>query len=561
MITNFQTFESNTNKRWFYHATKSEHLPEIVEHGLLPNMDRETNWSWNERLSKWSRGKVFVTEKLFQAIFYGKQINQDMFCPILRIKLDTEDLIKDDQTEYDWYSTKPINGNFQILENDDDSPLSNPDYEKKWINLTEELANEIVEGEWDAEVIKFSEGLISTVPTKKMVKFLKRKFPDYYIGILPDGEIEISAGRKDYVSDIKGIESICKQLGWFISHGTRESGYYKFDQSFFDNSNFDEIVIKPVFDTTKDMYFKPSVMYHVTPVKNLPRIFKIGLIPKHKDKVTHHPDRIYLTDELELAWGLKKEFQRLSGGECEILKISTKDLDIKLYSDVDARMNGYYTMENIPPKFISILPEEEYRKHWKPIQEETEFEKTEKEIQQWKYLKDLIIKKGRVTNWHQNYDFLDFCDKFYPNKPIKYVQRQFYKIMKILVLDGISDEPIRTGLGKGSRYSELGASSQTSWTLSSSYKTKNENFDFVIKDINIYDKSQTDSVRRPSHRIMTWDEKYEDHPFYKWKDYEKGFSSIQDFFRKSLIDQFGENWLDDIMTKQHGKDWKEKFQS
>ena len=47
--------------------------------------------------------------------------------------------------------------------------------------------------------------------------------------------------------------------------------------------------------------------------------------------------------------------------------ISTKDLDIKLYSDVDARMNGYYTMENIPPKFISILPEEEYRKHWEKL--------------------------------------------------------------------------------------------------------------------------------------------------------------------------------------------------
>ena len=47
---------------------------------------------------------------------------------------------------------------------------------------------------------------------------------------------------------------------------------------------------------------------------------------------------------------------------------------------------------------------------------------------------------------------------------------------------------------------------------------------------------------------------------YKWKDYEKGFNSIQDFFKKSLRDQFGENWLDDIMTKIHGKNWKKEIE-
>ena len=87
-----------------------------------------------------------------------------------------------------------------------------------------------------------------------------------------------------------------------------------------------------------------------------------------------------------------------------------------------------------------------------------------------------------------------------------------------------------------------------------------ENFDFVIKDINIYDKSQTDCVRRPSHRLMSWDEIYKDHPDFKmnYKDYEKGFDSIQDFYKKMFKDKYGENWLDDIMTKMHGKNWKEK---
>lgn len=218
-----------------------------------------------------------------------------------------------------------------------------------------------------SDLPEMSEGLISTTPTKKTVKILKRKFPDYYIGILPDGEIEISAGRKEYVSDITQIIGICNQLGWFISFGTKDGEQYNFDKDFTEQS-YDEIVIKPLFDTTKDIDIKPSTLYHVTREKYLNKIFKIGLVPKHEDKISHHPDRIYVTDELELAWGMKKESERLYREDCEILKISTKGLDIQLYSDVDSRQNGFYTLENIPPKFISILPKEEYRKHWMGIQ-------------------------------------------------------------------------------------------------------------------------------------------------------------------------------------------------
>lgn len=86
-----------------------------------------------------------------------------------------------------------------------------------------------------------------------------------------------------------------------------------------------------------------------------------------------------------------------------------------------------------------------------------------------------------------------------------------------------------------------------------------EEFGFVIKNFDIYDKTHQIHVQRPSHRIMTWDEKYKDTP-YKWDDYKNGFDSMQDFFRKSLKDQYGENWLDDIMKISHGKDWKEKLQ-
>jgi hypothetical protein len=490
-IKEHNIFESNENKRLFYHATKSEHLLDIVKSGLLPNMDRRTNWKGE--LGEWSKGKVFVTEDFKTARFYGCEMNVSdenhdpsctKFIPILRIWINKDELTRDEETTCDWYSTKPIIGEFEIY-------LDGP-----WEKLDLKLAEEISQGKWDE--YEENEGLISTVPTKKVFKILKRKFPDYYIGLVSageQGEIEISAGRKEYVTDIKEIERICRQTGWYISHGRKDGDVYKFDETF-PEQPFDEVNIKQIFDTTKDIYNKPSIMYHVTPKRNVDKILKIGLVPKHKDKLVYHPDRIYLTDELELAWGLKKEFERIEKTECEILKVSTKDLDIKLYSDVDARQFGYYTMENIPPQFISILPESEYRKHWKGIQEETRFEKTEKQIKQYQFLKDLIIRKGRVTNWHQNDDFLDFCDN---------VQKKFYKIMKILVLDGIADEPMRIGLGRGSRYSELGARTQTSWNLSQTYKKK-ENENFVIKNIDFINNTQSIIVNKPEYIILKWDE-------------------------------------------------------
>ena len=81
-------------------------------------------------------------------------------------------------------------------------------------------------------------------------KLLKRKFPDYYIGIRRDDDIEISAGRKEYVSDITQIIGICNQLGWFISFGTKDNKDYNFDENFAEQT-FDEIV----FSSIESAYF------------------------------------------------------------------------------------------------------------------------------------------------------------------------------------------------------------------------------------------------------------------------------------------------------------------
>jgi hypothetical protein len=390
MITKFHIFESKVeDKIVFYHATKSEHLPYIAEHGLTPNIDRKSNWS--DGLAEHGKGKVFATKDLEQAKWYSGSVNKWKWnterqryegpnsYPILRFFLDKKrhkdkngweeirfvvdgnELKKDDQGFHsDYYSTKPIKSQLEI---------SIDTEHKNWIKLTPELAKEI--SEKDTEYIK--EGLTMSAPTKKVLKIFRRKFPNYYFGLKSGGEqseIEITSGREETVSRITEIEELCNVLGWFISHGdgkrdgkNGEPGeYYIYDKNFNEHT-YDEVIIKPKYDP-KEISGKPSVMYHVTPRRNVDKILKIGLIPKHKDKQAYHPDRVYLTDEPELAWGLKNEFERIDGWKCEILKIMTKNLNIKLYSDVDARNNGFYTLENIPPQFISILPESEYKKHW-----------------------------------------------------------------------------------------------------------------------------------------------------------------------------------------------------
>lgn len=460
MITKFRLYESEQNMKWFYHATKPEYLPSIVKHGILPNTDRKVNWGHFE---EWSRGKAFVTNWYAQAIFYGQIINHynKKFYPILRVKINPDDLIKDEQSACDFYSTEPIRGDFQIYDfigkyYDDESwreltpelaeILSENDFDDlsqlkesvvSWEELKETVPNsvylkakemytnvegktnlvgdsEVVDGWWiethtlgcrnaadeaqenwvdshleifdeyskdgisyvvPAEDFIFvtltpqnnlSEGLISSTPVKKTFKIFKRKYPDYYIGLQTSGgDIVISSGRKEYIDDLHGIDNLCRQLGWFISHGNIPSDglYYKYNEPEFFDQKYEEVIIKPKFDE-KDLPGKPSILYHVTPKRSVEKILQIGLVPKHKDKLVYHPDRVYLIDELELAYGLKKEFQRLDKIEYDILKIKMKDLDIKLYADVDYPQHGFYTLENIPPKFISILPKEEYRKHW-----------------------------------------------------------------------------------------------------------------------------------------------------------------------------------------------------
>ena len=114
---------------------------------MLPNDDRPTNWKTEPELS-WSRGKVFVTESFSDADDYGYDINNCWnklkWYPILRIKMNPKELEKDYDLDNDWYSRKPIRGEFEIFIRFPNNNIEkNIPSDKEWKKLTPELIKKL----------------------------------------------------------------------------------------------------------------------------------------------------------------------------------------------------------------------------------------------------------------------------------------------------------------------------------------------------------------------------------------------------------------------------------
>ena len=115
-------------------------------------------------------------------------------------------------------------------------------------------------------------------------------------------------------------------------------------------AKFDEEVVENV----------PSILYHITPTQNANKILSIGLVPKSRSKASYHPDRVYLSKDLEDIENLGEMFYQKTGiKNWTILKIETDIIPgdyLKLYTDPNYKQ-GYYTLNNIPPQAIEKVKE------------------------------------------------------------------------------------------------------------------------------------------------------------------------------------------------------------
>jgi hypothetical protein len=155
------------------------------------------------------------------------------------------------------------------------------------------------------------------------------------------------------IDNIKEIENILDFYGYFIAKYDKNIGYYKI----LGESKFG------LLEVTDSIYKeKNGIVYHLTDYCHINKILKNGLVPKHKDKWSPHPDRIYLLIDnnkqiinlLIEQMGYYKEDKHPV-----LLKIDLKKNPIgtiRLFEDQmfsnDEDIYGIFTAENIHPQCI-----------------------------------------------------------------------------------------------------------------------------------------------------------------------------------------------------------------
>jgi hypothetical protein len=216
-----------------------------------------------------------------------------------------------------------------------------------------------------------NEGLIKTHNIDNSISILDMNLNlfkiSYNIIKLTDNVFEVEFLDKINIDLIDNVLIIVNNTGYFPSYiflNTNNIKYkYKFNHERLENNliNKNIIYIKIRFESKfdKEIINNFEYLYHVCNKQNLNKILKIGLVPKSKNKITSHPERIYLLQNINDAYRLIKKFEfndlvNNIKNEYIILKIKINN-NIKLYNDPNHDNVGYYTYENIHKNDIEIL--------------------------------------------------------------------------------------------------------------------------------------------------------------------------------------------------------------
>lgn len=212
-----------------------------------------------------------------------------------------------------------------------------------------------------------NEGLITSWTNTQFKKFLTKLLDKYGF------EYEVDKGFKyqtvlmkifnlsevseeDKTKFFKDVQNLLNQSGFYPI-------YKRFNLDSFVTSWSPEYIMEfsKKFNTEKEV---PEFLYHVTHPQYLKSILKKGLIPKTKNLIEDHPDRIYVTTKLKDAKTFAHAKYSITNDEDYvdyiILKIDTSKLgNIKLYVDA-LKIPGtgmYYILDNVPPSAIEVVKE------------------------------------------------------------------------------------------------------------------------------------------------------------------------------------------------------------
>ena len=229
-----------------------------------------------------------------------------------------------------------------------------------------------------------NEGLIHTYNINTSTSILKKWYNSmtkyFNIEILSNDTFEITVTDKISTTLFRVLIRDINNLGYFPSIVYLENEHnminqFKYDFDKINNILMSKNIIKLIISCEKkfdDEILILNTVFHVCKERNISKIFRNGLSPRSKNRVSTHPERIYFCLDIESCEDLIDKFKindnikNLPEQKYNILKINIPDLisDLKKHNkeiifrkDPNMNKNGVYTYDNIPKEYIKLLNE------------------------------------------------------------------------------------------------------------------------------------------------------------------------------------------------------------
>jgi len=214
------------------------------------------------------------------------------------------------------------------------------------------------------------EGLIHTTEMSVTADQLKRwsGSGEKFKAIEKQKKIQLDFIENLNEKELIQLLKVINKFGWFVSavlvFGSSPARK-KFDYDDFVKNDLNKQLLsfqlEAKYDEELNIYnFK--VLYHVSPSIHKDKILKIGLVPKSKEKISAHPERIYFADNEDDVSVLAFQFQKmkpdvpLSEFEIDFEGVRRNNPSIRLFDDPNFK-DGIYTLSNISPRFITWVGE------------------------------------------------------------------------------------------------------------------------------------------------------------------------------------------------------------
>jgi hypothetical protein len=171
--------------------------------------------------------------------------------------------------------------------------------------------------------------------------------------------------------ELESLIRYVNMLGWYVSaYLIGEAGlrWKKFSVADFTKDTVDKKLYSLQLEAKYDLELNGrnfDFLYHSTPSVNDDKINSIGLVPKSRNKIAYHPDRVYFTrteteldDITERFHSLYPTVKEYSYYQVDIKGAIHDDGTIRLFNDPNTA-NGIYTLSNIPKQYLSLIKKEQ----------------------------------------------------------------------------------------------------------------------------------------------------------------------------------------------------------